>query len=327
MILADKIIEERKKNGWSQEELAEKLDVSRQSVSKWEGAQSTPDLQKILKMSEIFGVSTDYLLKDEIEGAEYIETEKEDKSPVHKISMEEANAFLEINSRIAPKTAFATALCVLSPVCLIVLSGLTTVNDISENFAGGIGMIVLFLLIACAAAMSVFNGKALEKYSFLKNEKIETAYGVSGMVKERKSKYESIHTRDTVIGISLCIVGLIALFLVPVLGETDFIGAVMMGVMLTFEACGTFLLVRTSDINSGFDKLLQEGDYTLSKKNDKVSGFVSKSYWLLATAIYLIWSFVTNSWNITWIVWAVAGVLYPVAIGIAKLAVNSCKKQ
>ena len=67
MILADKIINERKKNGWSQEELAEKLSVSRQSVSKWEGAQAVPDLQKIIAMADIFGVSTDYLLKDEIE--------------------------------------------------------------------------------------------------------------------------------------------------------------------------------------------------------------------------------------------------------------------
>ena len=62
MILADKIIEERKRNGWSQEELAEKLKVSRQAVSKWEGAQSIPDLDKILQMSSLFGVSTDYLL-------------------------------------------------------------------------------------------------------------------------------------------------------------------------------------------------------------------------------------------------------------------------
>mgnify|MGYP003314378875 CR=1 FL=1 len=70
MILADKIINERKKLGWSQEELAEKLDVSRQSVSKWESAQSAPDLNRVLKMAEIFGVSTDYLLKDEVENQE-----------------------------------------------------------------------------------------------------------------------------------------------------------------------------------------------------------------------------------------------------------------
>ena len=67
MILADKIIELRKKNGWSQEDLAEKLEVSRQSISKWESAQSIPDMNKILKLSEVFSVSTDYLLKDEIE--------------------------------------------------------------------------------------------------------------------------------------------------------------------------------------------------------------------------------------------------------------------
>ena len=48
MILADKIIELRKKNGWSQEDLAEKLEVSRQSISKWEGAQSITDMNKIL---------------------------------------------------------------------------------------------------------------------------------------------------------------------------------------------------------------------------------------------------------------------------------------
>ena len=60
MILADKIIDLRKKNGWSQEELAELLDVSRQSVSKWESAQSVPDMQRIIRMSEIFGVTTDY---------------------------------------------------------------------------------------------------------------------------------------------------------------------------------------------------------------------------------------------------------------------------
>ena len=62
MILAEKITEERKKNGWSQEELADKLGVSRQAVSKWESAGSIPELQKIIQLSELFNVSTDYLL-------------------------------------------------------------------------------------------------------------------------------------------------------------------------------------------------------------------------------------------------------------------------
>ena len=66
MIFADKLIDLRKKNGWSQEELAGQLGVSRQAVSKWEGAQSVPDLAKVIAMADLFGVTTDYLLKDEI---------------------------------------------------------------------------------------------------------------------------------------------------------------------------------------------------------------------------------------------------------------------
>ena len=105
MILADKIIENRKKNGWSQEELAEKLGVSRQSVSKWEGAQSMPDMKKILQLAEIFDVSTDYLLKDEIEEAGSSELVPVDRDlgeeEVRSVSMEEANAYLTFNERAA----------------------------------------------------------------------------------------------------------------------------------------------------------------------------------------------------------------------------------
>ena len=94
MIFADKLIDLRKKNGWSQEELAEKLNVSRQAVSKWEGAQSIPDMGRIIQLSELFGVSTDYLLKDELEQT----VESQETTPdslIRTVSMEEANAFLK----------------------------------------------------------------------------------------------------------------------------------------------------------------------------------------------------------------------------------------
>lgn len=72
MILAEKIIALRKKAGWSQEELAYQMGVSRQSVSKWESGTSIPDLERILKLSQVFDVSTDYLLKEEMETARHL---------------------------------------------------------------------------------------------------------------------------------------------------------------------------------------------------------------------------------------------------------------
>ncbi len=87
MLLSEKIMSLRKRNGWSQEELAQRLGVSRQSVSKWESMASMPDIQKIMAMSELFGVSTDYLLKDELEelpataiAADYVASSVQDGS-------------------------------------------------------------------------------------------------------------------------------------------------------------------------------------------------------------------------------------------------------
>ena len=82
MILADKITALRKKAGWSQEELAEQLGVTRQSVSKWEGAQSVPDMDKVVQMSRLFGVTTGFLLKDELSEEEDYTRENKAKSPV-----------------------------------------------------------------------------------------------------------------------------------------------------------------------------------------------------------------------------------------------------
>ncbi|MGN1390330.1 MAG: helix-turn-helix domain-containing protein [Bulleidia sp.] len=63
MTIADRIQNLRKVKGISQEELADKIGVSRQTISKWESEQSVPDIDKVVQMSDYFGMTTDYLLK------------------------------------------------------------------------------------------------------------------------------------------------------------------------------------------------------------------------------------------------------------------------
>ncbi len=67
MDIAEKIIKLRKENGWSQEDLAEKLYVSRQAISRWENGTALPDAQNVLQISRLFNVTTDYLLNDDYE--------------------------------------------------------------------------------------------------------------------------------------------------------------------------------------------------------------------------------------------------------------------
>lgn len=64
MTLSEKLLALRTEKGLSQEDLAEKLEVSRQSVSKWETAQSTPDLDKIIRLADLFGVTVDELVRE-----------------------------------------------------------------------------------------------------------------------------------------------------------------------------------------------------------------------------------------------------------------------
>lgn len=95
MNLAEKIMTLRKKRGWSQEELAMQLNISRQSVSKWESGASIPDLDKILKLSEIFDVTTDYLLKETEEESGDWKSEREVSERPGVMQQMERAGFLE----------------------------------------------------------------------------------------------------------------------------------------------------------------------------------------------------------------------------------------
>ena len=314
MILADKIIEERKKNGWSQEELANKLGVSRQAVSKWESAGSIPDLQRILQMSELFGVTTDYLLKDEIEEEplnEYVETN------TIKVSMEEANQYLDMKSKGSRVVANATSLCILSLVPLIVLGTMT-----EDHTLVGFSLVLLLVLVAIAVYQFVNYGIRDASMQHLEKESFETEYGVSGMVRERRNQYEPTFIRNIAVGVVLCILSVIPTIMAGVMEADDSICGLSVGVLLIIVSIGVNILIRAGMIKSSYDTLLQEGEYTkeekhIKKRTDDFSG----AYWCLVVAIYLGWSFSTNNWKFTWIIWPVAGVLYAAVLGIVKMIV------
>ena len=316
MIFADKLIALRKKCGWSQEELAEKMNVTRQSVSKWEGAQSVPDLNKILQLSELFGVSTDYLLKDEIEENEYVETVDEEKT-VRRVSMEEANEFLSTKCKTAKFTALGTFLCIISIIPLMLFGGLAEFSyGMSENAAGGLGMIIMFTLIAIAVVIFIITESKVSQFEFLEKEVFETEYGVTGMVKERKNQYKDTYTRNNVIGAALCILSLVPLFLGAfVVGENEtpeneLSLVFMLCVMFFMIAVGVVFFILGGIPWASFQKLLQEGDYTKAKKRDTLTGKITSLYWLIVVAIFLGYSFCTNDWGRSWIIWPVAGVLF-----------------
>lgn len=325
MILADKIIELRKRNGWSQEELADQLGVSRQSVSKWESAGSVPDLQRIIQLAELFGVSTDFLLKDEMELEESVSYDRSDYSSdqnVRRVSMEEANDFLNMKKSGAPIVANATSMCICSPVVLIVLAAMAEVGlfGIKESVAAILGCFFLFGLIAFAVYRFITFGIRESHMEHLEKEPFETEYGVSGMVKEKKRDFEPVFSRGIGLGVVLCIVAVLPLIVVGAMNAPDYVCAVFVGILLLLIAVGVNAIIRVAIVKSSYDTLLEEGEFTRQEKENKGKADVlSGIYWPLVTALYLGWSFWSGRWDFTWIVWPVAGVLFAAIAGIMRL--------
>lgn len=327
MILADKLILLRKKSGMSQEELAEKMNVSRQAVSKWEGAQSIPDLDKILQLSELYGVTTDYLLKDSVESEEYIG--KDNDVNIRKVTLEEANEFLALRKTASGRIAIATFLCILSVIPLLILAGMSELPNkpISENMACGIGMIVMLIVVAIAVGIYVYTGSQSARFEFLEKEPFETEYGVSGMVKERQKSFHDTYVKCNVIGTCLCVLSPAALFAAAIRNEEIF-AIVMLCVMLVIAGVGVMFFIYGGVRGAAMDKLLKSGDYSEEKKASPLKRIVSTVYWLAATAAAVLWLLVDKSEDSRfWVIFPVAGVLFPAVLGICSLVERGSKDK
>lgn len=317
MILADKIIKLRKKNGWSQEELADKMNVSRQAVSKWESAQTVPDLEKILQLGTLFGVTTDYLLKDEIEDEEF--TDDSLDTTVKRVTMEEANTFLEQRKRASWQIAVATFLCILSPITLIILGGAAETQNfgISETVRDSIGFIVLFAFILVAIPMYLYCGFKNEPFEFLdKNVPFELEYGVKGLVTQRKKDFRNTYVKWNIIATCICVFAPVPL-LVSAASKNEMLTILMLALTMFLAGVGVAMFIVVGVQNTSMQKLLKEGEFSEKEKTrSKIKGAVGAAYWCLLTAAYLILSFLTNRWDITWLIFAVGGILFPVVMSI-----------
>jgi len=329
MILADKIIRLRKKNGWSQEELADKMNVSRQAVSKWEGAQTIPDLEKILQLSTLFGVTTDYLLKEEIEDEELTNDTSSDTT-VKRISIEEANAYIEQRKKASWRIALATFLCILSPVTLIVLSILSELPNaiVTEMTAGAVGLTVLFAFVLCAVPIFIYCGFKNQPYEFLdKNISFELEYGVKGLVTEKKNAFRPTYIAYNIIATCLCIFSVVPLVMLS-FTENEILVAVALALMMIIVGIGVGMFIVVGTQNASMQKLLKEGEFTeKEKRRTGVKEVVGFCYWGVLTAIYLVVSFLNNQWNLSWIIFAVGGVLFPVVMCICNYVADKHKKD
>ena len=300
MIFADKLITLRKKEGWSQEDLAARIAVSRQSVSKWESAQSVPDLEKILKLADLFNVTTDYLLKDDIEDIAThktavmdsqttgLEEENEELTPRYVVSLEDAQAFIAVKAKTSKLIALGVSLCIMAVVPYLLLEGIAEAamslggSTPFEDTAELIGIVLMFAIVALAGALFMHSGSLSSRFHFLGKELIETKYGVTGFAEKRKEAFAPHRSKRLIIGVMLCICAVIPVLVLEVLfgEENEFASIIGVCLMFLMVAVAVYNFVWTEITWVSYEKLLQEASYTPEKKRMKSehAGFIA-SYW------------------------------------------------
>lgn len=327
MQLSEKIFNERKRLGWSQEQLAEHMEVSRQAVSKWESGQSLPDLDKLVLMSQLFGVSTDYLLKEEDSSPENATSLIEDTISVENTKAarilhgEEIQEYRSVCFKASKAIAFGVALCIAGVIFNLAM-------DRMAMAAWGLNTIGMLLCITPAVILFILSGMKLDKYNYLKKEAFQLSETHWKQLKEEYEKYSHTFMIRITTGVVLCIIAVIAYLSIEIIEKrrqaftsTDYdsmhfdMGTIPTIVLLSFIAIAVYLFVSSGMRKEYYDVLLQQNGFAYIQKQNRnkynpLLAAIAGAYWCLVTAGFLAYSFITNDWGQSWIVWPVAGCVF-----------------
>ncbi|WP_019227628.1 permease prefix domain 1-containing protein [Sedimentibacter sp. B4] len=236
----------------------------------------------------------------------------ENKTDITLVTYEEAKNYIEESRAAAPKTALGVLLCIISPVTLLFLIGLKELGvvGVKEELLIAAGLVVLICLVATGVLHFIRYTSKLEKYEYLKFNVFELDYKAEEMVRNIQKQDEPTYKAAVSISVVCYILSALPVIVTPLVSEIDGLSVIAVTITLLIVALSTYNLINKSSYYEPCNVLLQQGDYSVRSKSNKTFQTVSKVYWCVVVAVYLGYSFITNNWGMSWIIWPVAGVLF-----------------
>ena len=306
-MLSERIIQLRRRLGWSQEELAARLDVSRQSVSKWESGASQPELDKVVAMSRVFGVSTDYLLKDEPDGPEPApeapcaavpaqsgraggsalsdtEPDAADEGPrtgharprlndrgERILTIAEANKYLENRRQCARGIGLGAGMCVACAAPLMVMIGMAQRTRWLSGLFVGMGLMLLLGMIAGGIYLFIIAGMRMSKYAYIDKAPFELTEESLESAQLQRVAYRPDYSHNIGAGAALCVLSPAPVCAAAVMGLSRFFLMPCVGLLLAMIGAGVFVFVQNGMIMNSFTRILQEGEHAPERKRRRWS--------------------------------------------------------
>lgn len=285
MKFEENLRELRKQKGLSQEELAEQLNISRQAVSKWENGSAYPELDKLMLLCELFRCTLDDLLQGDMSEKQGVSIERYEN---HYHMMSKAMTF-----GVTVILLGISFYCFMEPYFL---REQETILNI---------MFMVFVIIGVMAF--VYFGLQSENFHKKYPQLPQQIYKESEL-----DAFQRKYTISIVVGVGLILVSFLAqLMLDSLLHESI--------------ANGSFMLLITISVGIfvyfGCEKSMYEDTKKTENKSSKRDDVIGKwcgCIMLVATAIYLLWSFILRAWEISWIIYPIGGII----CGIVTMLLN-----
>lgn len=293
----------RKEKGLSQEALAEKLNISRQAVSKWETGEGYPEMDKIILLSDLFQVSLDYLIKDTGEKTGNTNDES------YFLTSQKIKEYLDFKREFAKRIGGAVVLFILSVLLPIWCS------DTPYEKYGLFGMLCI---VAIGVAIIIFIGIQSEKHSNLEDKRINMSFNDLQLLQEEYSHFKSKFGMSIAFGVGLIILAVAGVVLI---GEGTFEDKMGPTLLMICVALSVFIFITMGVKDSAYKFLVQNKKYIAEKRADESSLFSITMP--LAAMVYLVIGFTTGFWHPGWIVFPVTAI---VTSGIEALRGKGCKE-
>lgn len=268
-------------------------------------------------------------IKNPIAASQTIEKSVDQDETLRRITLSEVEDFLVNTSKFARKIALGVTLCIFSIIQFILLAGWSGSIDCDEKTVKGMtgyaihvsslnameatGLVLLFVFIAIAVAIFIINGIQYQKYEYIKKEKFAMDAATVKYVAELKESYRTTFSIKITLGVVLCITSVIPVILAGILCDesNSTFQILSVAMLLGIIAVAVILFVTAGIRMDSYKQLLQEEEYSPSRKiGGDLTEKIASIYWPVVIAGYLAWSFITDDWGKTWIVWPVAGVLF-----------------
>lgn len=312
MILADKIIHLRKKHDMTQEDLAEMIEVSRQSISKWEGALSIPDINKIMKMSEVFGVSTDFLLNDNLDLNNLAPHESEPDQLLIKIGV--VREYLDYKQKNAHAIALSVVFFIVAAVMVILSTNPLIIRRFGENVSLATSLSIGLVFVVIGIANIIMSNQKPIEFEHIEQDDYTLEYGATGIIEKIKEHYRTQYNKKTIIGIGLIVMSLLPLFISLAYQnheQYDLIQNLTVVLFMLTIAVGVYFIIQNNIYWTALNNVLiteekRSYDRQVNQKAEKIGGI----YWPIVIAIYIGYSLLTQNWHISWIIWPVASLLF-----------------